>query len=95
MLCRLKKFITMHYQTILLCIGIICISTDVLAVDLLADTSTNLVDTINGSGKTYIYITECILSVVTYIKTKNMLFLGGIIVVSVFFNIMISVAGLK
>lgn len=94
MLYRSKKFIAMHYQTILLCMGIICISTNALATDLLAGTTDNLVDTIKSSGKIYIYIAEFILSIVAYIKTKNILFLAGIVVVSVFFNIMMSVAGI-
>jgi hypothetical protein len=49
-----KKYIGMHYQFVLLCIGIICMSTDVLATDLLAGTTDNLVETLNKSGKTYI-----------------------------------------
>jgi type IV conjugative transfer system pilin TraA len=89
-----KKYIGMHYQFVLLCIGIICMSTDVLATDLLAGTTDNLVETLNKSGKTYIYIAEFILSIVAYIKTKNILFLAGIVVVAVFFNVMLSVAGI-
>ncbi len=95
MLSRVKKFIGMHYQLALLCLGLLFISTDVLATDLLAGTTDNLIDTLKSSGKIYIYIAEFILSIVAYIKTKNILFLAGIVVVSVFFNIMMSVAGIS
>lgn len=94
MLSRFKKFISTHHQIILLCAGILCISSNALATDLLAGTTDNLVDTLKSSGKIYIYIAEFILSIVAYIKTKNILFLAGIVVVSVFFNIMMSVAGI-
>jgi type IV conjugative transfer system pilin TraA len=95
MLGRVKKLIGTHYPLMLLCIGLICINTDVLAAtDLLEGTTDNLVETLNKSGKTYIYIAEFILSIVAYIKTKNILFLAGLVVVSVFFNIMMSVAGI-
>ncbi|MCE3237368.1 MAG: TraA [Gammaproteobacteria bacterium] len=61
--------------------------------DLLAGTENNLVATLKGTGKTYLYIAEGILSLAVFIKTKNLLILGGILVVACFFNILLKVAG--
>jgi|GEM_PF-2424296 len=61
--------------------------------DILKGTDASLIATITGSGKRYIYITEGLVSLAMYIKTKNLLVLFGIIVVAVFFNIVLTVAG--
>lgn len=61
--------------------------------DILAGTSENLVNTIKGSGSIYLYLAEGIISLAAFIKTKNILVLSGIIVVSVFINVMLKVAG--
>jgi hypothetical protein len=61
--------------------------------DILRGTDANLIATLNGSGKKYIYLVEGFLSLAMYIKTKNMLVLFGIVVVAVFFNIILKVAG--
>ena len=61
--------------------------------DILEGTDANLIATLNGSGKKYLYITEGILSLAMYIKTKNLLVLFGIVVVAIFFNIILKVAG--
>lgn len=63
------------------------------ADDILKDTADGLIATLNGTGKLYLYIAEGIISIAAYIKTKNLLFLAGIVVVSVFFNIMMMVSG--
>jgi hypothetical protein len=61
--------------------------------DILEGTEGNIIATLNGSGKKYIYITEGILSLAVYIKTKNLLALFGIVVVAVFLEIILKVAG--
>jgi hypothetical protein len=63
--------------------------------DILSGTADSLIATINGTGKTYIYLTEGILSVATYIRSKNLLLLSGIVVVSIFLDIMLTVAGVS
>lgn len=79
----------------LVCVlGIFLLSSSVFADDdILAGTATSLTATLNGTGKTYLYIAEGVLSLAAYIKTKNLLFLAGIVVVAAFFNIMMKVAG--
>jgi hypothetical protein len=69
------------------------ISTDVLAAgkDILAGTDTDLLATLNGSGKKYVYLIEMIMAIAGYMKTKNVFILGGILVVSVAFNAMIKI----
>lgn len=59
--------------------------------DLLSGTTTNLVKTLSGTGMKFVYLTEGIVSLAAYIKTKNLLVLSGIVVVSIFFNIIIHV----
>lgn len=90
--------IGMHTQVLcqlFLLMTVMCISSEVLAAtDILDGTTDGLVATLNGSGKTYLYIAEGIISLAAYIKTKNILFLVGIVIVSVFFNVMMTVAGI-
>jgi hypothetical protein len=62
------------------------------ATDLLDGTESNLLDTLNGTGKKYLYISECLVSLLIYIKTKNVMVLVGIMIVAVFFNVMIKMA---
>lgn len=69
------------------------LSTHALANDLLSGTEANLVDTLNGTGKKYLYIAEGIVSLLIYIKTKNVIALIGIMVVAIFFNVMLKIAG--
>lgn len=61
--------------------------------DILEGTDASLIATLNGSGKKYIYLIEGFLSLAMYIKTKNLLLLFGIVIVAVFFNIILKVAG--
>jgi len=61
--------------------------------DLLEGTSTSLLETLRGTGMKFVYLTEGIVSLAAYIKTKNLLVLSGIIVVSIFFNIILHVVG--
>lgn len=61
--------------------------------DLLSGTTANLVKTLSGTGMKFVYLTEGIVSLAAYIKTKNLLVLSGIVVVSVFFNIILHVIG--
>lgn len=85
-----------NIQKALKLIAILCLfglSTHALANDLLSGTEANLVDTLNGTGKKYLYIAEGIVSLLIYIKTKNVVALIGIMVVAIFFNVMLKIAG--
>ena len=64
---------------------------DDAGTDLLAGTTDSLVKTLSGSGMKFVYLTEGIVSLAAYIKTKNLLVLSGIVVVSIFFNIILHV----
>lgn len=81
------------YPVVSILLSLLCSRYSLAASDILAGTADSLIATINGSGKTYLYIAEGILSLAAYIKTKNLLFLAGIVVVSVFLNVMLTVAG--
>ncbi len=59
--------------------------------DLLSGTTANLIKTLSGTGMKFVYLTEGIVSLAAYIKTKNLLVLSGIVVVSIFFNIILHV----
>jgi hypothetical protein len=61
--------------------------------DLLQGTDTSFWTTLNGTGKKYIYGTEFILAVATYIKSKNLLVFVGVIVIAVFFNVLLKFVG--
>ena len=61
-----------------------------VGVDLLSGTEENLVATISGSGKKYLYIAEGITGLIAGITTKNWAVLIGIIVVAVALNILLA-----
>jgi hypothetical protein len=73
-------------------LSLVGLATQASAVDLLAGTETILMETLQGTGKKYLYIAECVVSLLVYIQTKNVMVLVGIIVVAVFFNIMLALA---
>jgi hypothetical protein len=84
MLKKIKEFFVLHQKNIyqlLLVIGMLCVCTDIFAEgkDLLDGTADDLIQTINTTGKTYIYLAEGILSAALYIKSKNLLVLAGIL----------------
>ncbi len=78
---------------VLAVISLTSLATQVFATDLLVGTEANLLETLKGTGKKYLYIGECVVSLLAYIQTKNVVVLVGIIVVAVFFNIMITMVG--
>lgn len=64
--------------------------------DPLAGTDKSLIATLgsNGTGRKFIYLVECIVSIAAYIKTKNLLMFGGVVGIAIFLNIMFTVAGI-
>ncbi|OGT67602.1 MAG: hypothetical protein A3J38_10145 [Gammaproteobacteria bacterium RIFCSPHIGHO2_12_FULL_45_9] len=77
------------------CLGCLVFCSVVLAggSDLLDGTDSSFWATFNGTGKKYVYAGEGILALVTYIRTRNVMALGGMVVVSVFINILLKFAG--
>ena len=80
---------------LLLTLGLIGLSSYALAddqaKDLLDGTAASLIKTLSGTGMKFVYLTEGIVSLAAYIKTKNLLVLSGIVVVSIFFNIVLHI----
>lgn len=65
------------------------------SMDLFSGKDSVLLETLKGTGKKYIYLSEGLLSIATYIKSKNVMVLFGIVIVSFFFNALIQVAGVN
>lgn len=84
---------TMHVLRALAAVSLASLATQVFAADLLAGTEATLLETLQGTGKKYLYIGECVVSLLAYIQTKNVVVLIGIIVVAIFFNIMLTMVG--
>jgi hypothetical protein len=61
--------------------------------DLLAGTDSGVEATLQGTGKKYIYIIEGVVAVAAYIKSKNILAFLGVLVISVFLNILLHFIG--
>lgn len=61
--------------------------------DLLAGTDVDLIQTVKGTGKKYIYIAELIIASIGFIKTRNPTVFAGILALSVGFNVLLKVAG--
>lgn len=64
-----------------------------LAEDLLSGTATDLYDTVNGTGKKFLYLIEIVVAFGSYIKTKNLWVLTGVITIAIAFDIFLKVAG--
>jgi hypothetical protein len=58
--------------------------------DLLKGTESDLLKTIGGTGKRYLYLAEGILATLTGILTRNWMALTGVIVIAVFVNVMLA-----
>ncbi len=81
---------------LLIAICFIALSTHAFAdsgTDLLQGTDSSAWDTFNGTGKKYIYLGEGLVAVFTYIKTKNVMALIGIVIVAIFINVILTMAG--
>ncbi len=56
--------------------------------DLLKGSEKELLATIKGTGKIYVYLSEGIVAIVSYIGTKNIFVFFGVIIISIFFNVL-------
>ncbi len=61
--------------------------------DLLQGTDQSAWTTFNGTGKKYLYLIEGLVALFMYIKSKNIMVLTGIVVVAIFINIILHMAG--
>lgn len=68
----------------------ICHAAFAAGTDLLYGTDANIMATIQGTGKKYLYITESILASVGYLKTRQATAFLGIAALSVGFNVLLS-----
>ena len=76
-----------------LCCMVLCGAALAGGADLLDGTDSSFWATFNGTGKKYVYAGEGILALVTYMRTRNVMALAGMIVISVFINILLKFAG--
>ena len=86
---KINDLLGKHYARLLLMIPLMLLMVwlePTFADDLLNGTTAAAKDTLNGSFKTYAYITEGIMAIAAYIKTKNLLVLIGIAVLAFFLN---------
>ena len=60
--------------------------------DILAGTTATLDTTLRGTGRHYLYLAEGITALIAYIRSKNVVLLGGIVVVAIFLNVLLKVA---
>ena len=76
-------------------LSLVGLATQVFAAgtDLLAGTEQDLIETIKGTGKKYIYMAEGVVALVSYIATKNVFLFFGIIIVAIFINVWLSFIG--
>lgn len=91
-LCEPHSIATIRFFLLVSLIGL-CGSALADGNDILQGTDASLWATLNGTGKKYIYAIEGILGLAAYMKTKQLLVLSGIVAVSIFFNIVLSIAG--
>lgn len=61
--------------------------------DLLQGTDQSAWATFNGTGKKYLYLVEGLVALFMYIKSKNVMALTGIVVVAIFINVILHMAG--
>jgi hypothetical protein len=88
-----KVITTLRAVAVLSLVGLVTQAFADAGTDLLSGTEASLLATLKGTGKKYIYITEGIVALIAYITTRNFMVLIGIIVVAIFFNVMLTIAG--
>jgi len=72
---------------------IFCVSVFADGTDLLKDTDADLISTVKGTGKTYLYIAELVIASIGFVKTRNPTIFLGILALSVGFNVLLKIAG--
>lgn len=66
------------------------------ADDPLAGTDASLIAALgsDGTARKFIYMIEGVAAIWMFIKTKNVMMLGGVVVIAIFFNVLFKVAGI-
>jgi hypothetical protein len=77
----------------LMAVCLIVLATHVFANDILQGTDTDAHDTLNGTGKKFIYLGEIIVVLVGFVKTRNVWLFAGIFVIPIFTAIGFHMAG--
>ena len=85
-----KNFLHFFIISILM---LTCLSVYAEGKDLLAGTESDLVSTIQGTGKKYLYIAEVVIASIGFVKTRNPSVFAGIIALAAGFNVLLKVAG--
>lgn len=86
---NLKTMVTL---TLLIVLMFICMHA--FAEDLLKDTETNLVDTIQGTGKKYLYIGEVAVASLAWLYSRKASAFLGVLILSAGINVVLKVGGI-
>jgi hypothetical protein len=86
------KNISKITMQLLFCIGVMFLSTHVYAVDLLAGTTADALDTVGKSGRNWIYIIDGAISVAAFAKTKNPFVFFSVLAVALAITVILKMA---
>lgn len=86
---NLKKILSLSLFVILM---LMCMH--VFADDLLKDTDKNLIDTINGTGKKYLYIGEFVVACFLWLQSRSAKVFFGVLILSIGANIILKMGGI-
>lgn len=78
---------------ILLIVLLLMIINHAFATDLLANTDADIKDTIKNSGKMYLYAIEGFIGLCTFMTTRKLTHLSGVLIVAVFINVLLKFTG--
>jgi hypothetical protein len=82
--------------TIATTVSLLLLTSHVFAegTDLLQGTDGDLISTVKGTGKVYLYIAELITASITFIGTRSPKAFLGVLILSVGFNVLLKIAGI-
>lgn len=74
---------------------VLCLSTQIAhADDLLKSAFDDANATFVGSGKKFIYLAEIVISIVGFMKTRNVMVLTGCVIIAIFLNLAMKIGGI-
>jgi hypothetical protein len=89
-----KKINSKYILNFILFTALMFMCTYVFAEDILKGTETNLIDTINGTGKKYLYISEFVVACLAWLTARNVKAFFGVLILSVGANIILKIGGI-
>ena len=89
-----KKMLRNLFQSgVVLAVLFMCMRAFADGTDLLAGTEADLVATVKGTGKTYLYVSELIVASYLAVKSRSPAVFLGVLALSAGFNILLKMAG--